>query len=183
MFNFSDTLNPLKPLILIILGAFWVYQGRLDMPRTIVSSSYFGKRPTAREMITSVFHVDAQHVNSYWWNFANSAVWPSPGMIFGLLLLPWAWEIELGVYQLWRISFLWICWFSIIYMWGMHNTSPDLPNLPATRVKHNYSFYDRRYDTPHPQYQNINNRKPTNSQKVHPPELVYPYFDFSCTWQ
>ena len=124
MFNLSDPPQPLKTLILVVLEAFWVHQTLLDMPRTIVANSHFGKRPTAREMITFVCHVGAQSANPYWCNFPNLAVWPFPGLIFVFLLLPCAWDIELWVYHLWRIVFLWICWFSIIFkvrwrcVWG-----------------------------------------------------------------
>ena len=66
MFTFSDSpLNPLKPFILINLGAFWVYQGLLDMLRTIVLNSHFGKRPLAREMAAFRSHVGTQSVNPY----------------------------------------------------------------------------------------------------------------------
>ena len=65
-------------------------------------------------MTTFRFHIRAQSVNVYWCFFAISAVRPSPGLIFVILLLPCAWEIDLWVYQLWRMDFLWICWFAII---------------------------------------------------------------------
>ena len=38
------------PLVLIILGALWVYWARGDMLDIIVSSSLFGKRSAARVM-------------------------------------------------------------------------------------------------------------------------------------
>ena len=63
--GFHSPLDPLKPVILMNLGAFWVYQGLLDMLRIIVSNSYFGKRSIAPEMTTFMSHVDAQSVNPY----------------------------------------------------------------------------------------------------------------------
>ena len=65
MFTFSDPPQPLKLLILIILGAFWMYQTLLDMLNTNVSNSHFGKRHAVREMTTFVSHVGTQRVNSY----------------------------------------------------------------------------------------------------------------------
>ena len=54
------------------------------MPRTIVSNSHFGKRPTAREMTTFVSHVGNQRVNYCWWNFLLSWV---PGHLQGWFLV------------------------------------------------------------------------------------------------
>ena len=48
----GTSLDRLKLMILIILGACWVYQGLLDMLRTIVSNSHFGRRPIDKEMTT-----------------------------------------------------------------------------------------------------------------------------------
>ena len=129
--------RPLKLMILIICGAFWVYRALWDMLNIIVSNSHFGKRPAAREMTTLGSHVGSQSANYHWWNFAISAVRPFPGWIFGFLLLPCAWELELWVYQLWRMDFLWICWFSTIYILrlGMRGIVPsivkaEVKNLP-----------------------------------------------------
>ena len=43
--------DPLKLIILQIVRAFWVYWGLLDMLKTIVSNSHFGKRPTDRKKL------------------------------------------------------------------------------------------------------------------------------------
>ena len=84
------------------------------MLSTIVSNSYFGKRSIAREMNPFSVPCWRPKCNFYWSYFAMSAVWPSPGLICGLLLLPCAWEMELWVYQLWRLDFLWIYSLSTI---------------------------------------------------------------------
>ena len=55
----------LKLIILIVLGAFWVYQALGDMITIVVSNSHFGKRSAARVMTALSSHVDAQSVNSY----------------------------------------------------------------------------------------------------------------------
>ena len=66
MFTFSDlSLNPLKTFILIVLGAFWVYQTLLDMVITIVSNSHLGEGSAAREITTCVSHVVSESVNPY----------------------------------------------------------------------------------------------------------------------
>ena len=59
----GSSLDPLKLIILIILGALWVHQTLGDMLNIIVSNSHFGKRPTAREMTTFVSHVGAQYIS------------------------------------------------------------------------------------------------------------------------
>ena len=66
--SWRSPLDHVKLIILIILWAFWVYQGYLDMLSTIVSNSHFGKRPIAREMTTFVSNVGvhvSESVNSY----------------------------------------------------------------------------------------------------------------------
>ena len=63
------------------------------------------------DIIRPTFRSHAQSANSYLRNFPISC----PGLIFGLLLLPCVREIRIWVYQLWRIDFLWICGFSIIF--------------------------------------------------------------------
>ena len=46
----GPSLDPLKLIILIVLGALWVYQTLGDMLAIIVSNSHFGKRYIARVM-------------------------------------------------------------------------------------------------------------------------------------
>ena len=61
-------LGSLKLIILIILGALWVYRALGDMLSIIVSNSHFGKRSAARVMIIFGSHVGAhvsESVNSY----------------------------------------------------------------------------------------------------------------------
>ena len=58
-------LDLLKLIILILLGAFWMYRAHWDMLNSIVSNSHFGKRCIAWEMAASGFHVGAECVNSY----------------------------------------------------------------------------------------------------------------------
>ena len=48
--------DPVKQIILIILGALWVYQALGDMLSIIVSNSHFGKRSAARVMTIVSFH-------------------------------------------------------------------------------------------------------------------------------
>ena len=74
-----------------------------------------GGPPGTRVMNTFVTHVTTRHANSYWWNFLKMPIWPSAGLIFGLLLLNSLREIRIWVYQLWRDRlFLQIGWFSIM---------------------------------------------------------------------
>jgi len=106
------SLDPLKLKFLIIFDAFWVYQASADMLNIIMLNSQ-----TPCSLRNDNFQVPCwcPSANSYWWNFDISAVCSSADPIFGFLLLPCAWEIELWVYQLWRMDFLGICWFSNIF--------------------------------------------------------------------
>ena len=128
----GSLLDHLKLIIWIILTALWVYRAHGDMLSIIVSNSHFGKRSAARVMTIFSFHFLPDVTNmvfSYWWNFANSASRPSPELIFGLLSMPCAREIRIWVYQLWKMDFLWICWFSMIV--GVFNTSPLSFSFPS----------------------------------------------------
>ena len=58
-------LDTLKLIILLVVRAFWVDHGLLDMLDTIESTSHFGKRPIARAMTTIRSHVDTKSANSY----------------------------------------------------------------------------------------------------------------------
>ena len=51
------SLEPLKHIILIILGALWVYQPLGDMPSIIVSNLHFGKLSAARAMAIVSLHL------------------------------------------------------------------------------------------------------------------------------
>ena len=57
------TLNRLKPIIFIILGAFCVYQTLGDVLTSIVSNSHFWKRPGARDMTILGAHVGSHILN------------------------------------------------------------------------------------------------------------------------
>ena len=60
--------DPLKLIILIILGALWVYRSLGDMLSIVVSNSHFGTRLGARDMTILGSHVGAhviESVNSY----------------------------------------------------------------------------------------------------------------------
>ena len=125
----DDHPRPLKTRDFNNFGGLWVYQGLLGMLRTIVSTFHFGKRTIAREMTSFRSHFVSASLNSYWWHFPNSAVWSSPGLIFGLLLLPWSGEIQRWVYQLWRMDGLLVNLLTFYYLYCI------LEKIPLPHVK------------------------------------------------
>ena len=60
----EDNPRPLKLIILVILGALWVYGVLGDILTSIVSNFQFGKRSVARDMTISGFHFLANVTNN-----------------------------------------------------------------------------------------------------------------------
>ena len=74
-----------------------------DMVGSFWSNMDPGGPPGTRVMTIFASHVVCESANSYWWNLPKMLIWPSPELIFGLLLLISPREIRMWVYQLWRL--------------------------------------------------------------------------------
>ena len=114
--HYMTPLDPSKLAILIKIGFLWAWQNLWGYGRKVHAKFWLWGMAWGPSYDHFRTHVATQRANSYWWSFPILAIWQSLGLIFVLVLLNSSREIQRRVYQLWRMDFLRICWFSIIYM-------------------------------------------------------------------
>ena len=129
-----------------------------DILTSIVSNSHFWKRSEAWDMTICGFQFLLNvtiYVFAYWWNFQNLAPRPSPGVFFGLLVLPCEWEIiilmQLCWLELWQLYLRCLSvqgvsgcpWLSVAPLSQLKRISnvcqthlKRTSNAPQTRLKH-----------------------------------------------
>ena len=107
-----------------------------------------GGPPGTRVMTTFVTHVVFESANPCWWNLPKMLIWPSTGLILDLLLLSSPREIRIWVYQLWRMDFLQICWFSIESEWNRWEVG-DFSKKVAIRLQRGapLQLHSHRFDS------------------------------------